>query len=249
MGILRRLVERPLRAFGVEPIPTWAVAEHARDYVHAALLRELFELRGVDCVFDVGAYNGHFGNFLRAKVGYKGLILSFEPQSEPFRALEESSRLDGHWSAFPFALGSESGEFEMNVMNKLWFSSFLPPSADTPENMARRNTVESKVRARMERLADRFDELRARHRFSRPFLKMDTQGFDLEVLHGARGCLDTFVGLQSEVSVIQIYVGMPTWKQALAEYEAAGFAVSGFFPVSSDEQLRAVELDVIMVRR
>ncbi|HKQ25239.1 MAG TPA: FkbM family methyltransferase [Burkholderiales bacterium] len=247
-GWLRRLVEPSLRAMGVEPIPVWDVSNHAHNYVHAQLLRELFEAKAIDCVFDVGAFNGHFGNFLRKKVGFSGTILSFEPQPEPFRALEEVSSRDERWHAFPVALGAEPGEFEMNVMNKLWFSSFLAPSAATPQNMASRNTVESKIRARIERLADRFDALAATHGFTRPFLKMDTQGFDLQVLQGALPRIERFLGLQSEVAVIQIYVGMPDWKEALAEYQKAGFALCAFFPVSRDGQMRAVELDVVMVR-
>lgn len=136
----------------------------------------------------------------------------------------------------------------MNVMNKLWFSSFLAPSAATPQNMASRNTVESTVLVRIERLADRFDELAAAHGFKRPFLKMDTQGFDLKVLAGALPRIEHFLGLQSEVSMIQICVGMPDWKEALAEYEKTGFAPCAFFPVSRDGRLRAVELDAVIVR-
>lgn len=247
-GLLRRLVERPLRAMGVEPIPAWDVSNHAHNYVHAELLRELFDAQAIDCVFDVGAFNGHFGNFLRKQVDFRGTILSFEPLPEPFRALEEASRRDKRWHAFPVALGAESGEFEMNVMNKLWFSSFLAPSTSTPGNMASRNMVESTIRARVERLADRFDALESTYGFTRPFLKMDTQGFDLQVLEGALPRIRRFRGLQSEVSVIQIYVGMPDWKETLAEYQKVGFALCGFFPVSSDGQLRAVELDAVMVR-
>ena len=247
-SLLRRIAELPLRAMGVEPIPTWDLSNHAHNYVHAELLRELFAAKAIDCVFDVGAFNGHFGNFLRKKVGFSGTILSFEPQPEPFGALEEASRRDERWHAFPVALGAQPGEFEMNVMNKLWFSSFLAPSAATPQNMASRNTVESTVRVPIERLADRFDELAAAHGFKRPFLKMDTQGFDLQVLQGALPRIGQFLGLQSEVSIVQIYVGMPSWKEALAEYEKAGFALCAFFPVSRDGQLRAVELDAVMVR-
>jgi hypothetical protein len=136
----------------------------------------------------------------------------------------------------------------MNVMGKLWFSSFLPPSAATPQNMASQNTTVATIRVRIETLAAHFDALAAKHGFTRPFLKMDTQGFDLQVLQGALPRIDRFLGLQSELSVIQIYVGMPPWKDALAEYEKAGFELCAFFPVSHDGHMRAVELDVVMVR-
>jgi FkbM family methyltransferase len=247
-SLLRRVMQKLLRRVGVEPIPAWGVSSHAHDYVHAELLRELFDAKSIDCVFDVGAFNGHFGRFLREKVGFAGTILSFEPQPAPFGALDEGRRGDERWHAFPFALGAERGEFEMNVMNKLWFSSFLAPSSATPENMATRNTTVSTIRARVESLGDHFDALETKYGFKRPFLKMDTQGFDLRVLQGALPRIDRFLGLQSELAVIPIYVGMPTWKEAIAAYEKAGFTVSAFFPVSKDGHLRAVELDVVMVR-
>jgi hypothetical protein len=50
------------------------------------------------------------------------------------------------------------------------------------------------------------------------------------------------------MSVIPIYVGMPDWQDALAEYRKAGFSLCAFFPVSRDDQMRAVELDCVMIR-
>ena len=41
---------------------------------------------------------------------------------------------------------------------------------------------------------------------------------------------------------------MPDWKVPLAEYQKVGFGLCGFFPVSRDVQLRAVEFDAVMVR-
>jgi FkbM family methyltransferase len=247
-SLLRRLMEPPLRAMGVEPIPSWNLSTHAHDYVHAELLKELFAAKSIDCVFDVGAFNGHFARFLREKVGFRGTILSFEPQPEPFRVLDDWARRDERWHVHQVALGAERGEFAMNVMNKMWFSSFLPPSDATPQSMASRNDVVSSIRARVDTIADRYDALAAEHGFTRPFLKMDTQGFDLKVLAGAGAYIERFLGLQSEVAVIPIYVGMPDWTEAVAAYQRAGFALSSFFPVSHDGHLRAVEMDVVMIR-
>ena len=53
----------------------------------------------------------------------------------------------------------------------------------------------------------------------RPFLKLDTQGYDLDVFAGAGHAIDRFVGLQSELSLMEIYKGMPRMREALAAYE------------------------------
>jgi len=51
------------------------------------------------------------------------------------------------------------------------------------------------------------------------FLKMDTQGYDLEVFKGASGCLDLIQGIQSELSVQPLYKNMPHYNKVLTEYE------------------------------
>jgi FkbM family methyltransferase len=248
MGLLRKLIEAPLRAAGVEPIPKWQLSSFTRTYVHAELLREIFADRQVDCVFDVGAFDGHFGRFLREAVGFGGWIFSFEPQPSSYEALAKCADSDTRWKVFHMALGDCSGELKMNVMKKPWFSSFLEPSARMPASMIARNAIEQTVRVPVERLSDRYVDLAREFGFERPFLKMDTQGYDLRVLEGAKAHIDLFVGLQSEVSVIPIYDGMPPWQLAIDKYTKAGFALSGMFAVSHDERQRAVEFDAVMVR-
>ena len=57
----------------------------------------------------------------------------------------------------------------------------------------------------------------------RPFLKLDTQGYDLDVFAGAGEAIERFVGMQSELALMQIYKGMPRMRKALSTYEKAGF--------------------------
>ena len=66
----------------------------------------------------------------------------------------------------------------------------------------------------------------------RVFLKMDTQGFDLEVFGGLGEWQQDVVGLQSEVALLLIYEGMPRMREALDVYEAAGYEISGLYPVT-----------------
>jgi FkbM family methyltransferase len=49
------------------------------------------------------------------------------------------------------------------------------------------------------------------------FLKLDTQGFDREVLKGAAGILEHCVAVLCEVSVIPIYEAQPDWKVMISE--------------------------------
>ena len=84
----------------------------------------------------------------------------------------------------------------------------------------------------------------------RLFLKLDTQGYDLQALGGAGDRMGDVVALQSEISCIPIYEGMPHLTQQIAAYEQAGFASAGMFPVTWDhETLAVIEFDLLMVRR
>jgi hypothetical protein len=82
----------------------------------------------------------------------------------------------------------------------------------------------------------------------RPYLKLDTQGWDLEVIDGGPQTLPRVLALQTEVSCRAVYEGMPTMATSLDVLAAHGFAVSGLFPVTRDADLRVVELDCVAVR-
>jgi hypothetical protein len=80
------------------------------------------------------------------------------------------------------------------------------------------------------------------------YLKMDTQGWDGEVLEGASGVIDQVAALQTEVSVKAIYDGMPPWRESLQRLERLGYELSGLFPVTLDRRLRVIGFDCVAVR-
>jgi hypothetical protein len=91
--------------------------------------------------------------------------------------------------------------------------------------------------------------LQERLGFERPYLKLDTQGFDIEVLQGAGESLRMARALQTEASVIGIYKGMPGYVDTIRYLEERGFDITGLYPVSRDSSLRLVEFDCVMINR
>lgn len=80
------------------------------------------------------------------------------------------------------------------------------------------------------------------------YLKMDTQGYDLEVLKGLGSMHEFIFALQSEISVIPIYQNMPHLTDSISFLEKAGFEIAGMYPVNQEKStLRMVEFDVLMV--
>jgi len=82
----------------------------------------------------------------------------------------------------------------------------------------------------------------------RVFLKIDTQGYDMEVVKGAAGCIHWIMGLQSEISVAPIYEDMPHYTEALAYYESLGLSLMDLFIVSRAKDGRVLEYDCLMAR-
>ena len=87
-------------------------------------LLNIIKKKNIECLFDVGANSGQYGNFLR-QIGYTGYILSFEPVSRVFEKLKSASQNDTKWRCFQFALGDQDEKKEMNVYDSTVFSSFL----------------------------------------------------------------------------------------------------------------------------
>jgi FkbM family methyltransferase len=200
----------------------------------------------VDTVLDVGANTGQYARELR-RLGFRGDILSFEPVPEPFVRLERAAERDKRWSAHQLALGREEGTLEMNVVPGTCSSAL--PATDYGARRFRQLGRAASLKVPVRRLDQVIAELLPDHSERRMYVKLDTQGFDLEVFAGTTGCRDQIVAMQSEMALVPIYEGMPRLPQALAAYEAAGFEVSAMVPVSYDHQaLRALEYDCVLVR-
>jgi len=201
---------------------------------HRALLRAILEDRRVDTVLDVGAHTGGYGALLR-ELGYAGEIVSFEPVAASYATL--SARLDPRWTAHRLALGAANGTLALNVAGESNFTSFLEPTATDRFAGSTIDRVEP-VEVR------RLDEVAGGERI---FLKTDTQGWDLEVIEGARGLLDRVVGLQVELSVQPLYDGAPDWLSVLGTLRGLGFVAASLTGVGRAD-LAALEFDCLLVR-
>lgn len=202
--------------------------------------------RAVDLVIDVGANRGQYGEKLRA-AGFSGRIISFEPTRGPFELLKSLCTNDGRWECCQLALGSESRTEEMYVSSNAYSSSLLP-MLPRHELVAPESRVISKEVVEVRRL----DELS--EKFSLPdhvpFLKIDTQGSELDILEGATDCLSLMAGLELELSFVPLYEGQPLFKD-LTDYLAdRGFDLVGIEPGITDPQSGALlQCDGIFARR
>jgi len=238
---LRHVIRKGYRKLGYD-LFRWPPLLEELDGHLSGLLPRL----SVNCVLDVGAHWGEYASSLRA-LGYEGRIVSFEPVHDNAVCLRARASGDSRWIVKEMALGRLSGRKLLNVPGDTVLASFLDPTEFALENFADSAPLrqEEVVVSRVDEI---LDECTTGIDLPRVYLKMDTQGWDLEVFAGASGRVDQIVALQSELSVVAIGEGMPTYLQALAEYQQHGFELTGLYPIARDKRARIIEFDAVMVR-
>ncbi|MBO0728611.1 MAG: FkbM family methyltransferase [Acidimicrobiaceae bacterium] len=209
-------------------------------------LVELFSRVQPECVLDVGANIGQYGTMLRDH-GYGGWIVSFEPVQSAFDGLSELAERDGRWRVFRLALGDRAERSRIAVSSASVFSSFkhFAPYAD--DEFPGVSEVIGSEEVEVRTLNDSWQEFLRGLPQSRIFLKVDTQGSDLEVVKGATSLLPRLVGVQLEAALVPIYEQVPTFPETVQFLGSLGLGLTGMFPVNRDSLLRLIEVNCVFV--
>lgn len=245
MNYFKRFVKNFILKTGYTVTPNWNVhnlslAEH---------LSKIFDTLKIDCVFDVGANEGQYRNFLRHQVGFEGLIISFEPLPNLFGILNKKSRHDPLWIICGYALGAENCASVFHEMKDSQFSSFLPPDDSKIKSFSHQNITTNNIEVEVKNLDSIYASFQEKHGFSFPYLKIDTQGYDMEVIKGAKNSLVNIKALQVEASVQPIYHGMPDYRSVIDQLEKEGFLLSTVAPTNPVGSLYLIEFDCVLVRK
>ncbi|HMV14284.1 MAG TPA: FkbM family methyltransferase [Chitinophagales bacterium] len=175
----------------------------------------------VNCILDVGANEGQYALKLR-KYGYKGKIISFEPQLDTFKKLEANAQRFSNWTTHHYALGASDETTEINVSQNTVSSSFLEIK-DIHVAAAQDAKYVRKESIAIKRLDSIFDTLELHNQ--NIFLKIDTQGFEMEVLKGATSLFDKIIGFQIEMSLVQLYENEILFDEIIAYLKQHNFGL------------------------
>ncbi len=138
-------------------------------------------------VFDVGGYVGIYALFFARAVGGTGKVVSFEPNPVNVRELRFNLKLNNFENVCVIerALGKEKCSLEL-------VSDPVQPALSTLDasmknKLLRRGTVSTRVDV------DALDALMSKDKLPVPdFIKMDVEGYELEVLRGMEKTVDNF---------------------------------------------------------
>lgn len=205
---------------------------------------------GIDVVIDVGANHGQFAQKL-LNMGFQGTILSFEPMPSTFQSLERAASNHKNWHCFQLALGEEDTTSVIHGHQEDVFTSLLKPSDFGKERFKTLNTSED-VPISVRRLDNVLEELVSSgviQRDFRAFLKVDTQGYDLNVIRGSTAYMSQILMLQTEASIKPIYDGAPSYIDTFQHIQALGFNPTSFDILSREKSSgNIIEFDILAQR-
>lgn len=213
-----------------------------------ARLKHFLAYYNIDLVLDVGANIGQFASSLR-ELGYKSRIVSFEPVSSTYSQLELFSRKDKLWQLAPrSAVGDRNGEIEINISANSVSSSVLPMFD------AHRSVVPDSAYSNTEIVAlNRLDVISKNYiqeSSSSIFLKVDVQGFEKEVIEGAKGILHLVNGIELEMSIVPLYEGQLIYTEMIEYLDQLGYELYAVIPDFTDPKTgRMLQMDGIFIKK
>lgn len=195
--------------------------KHGWKFEQIKRIRLLHE-NGIRAVIDCGANKGQFVENL-AKAGWSGEVFSFEPLQSEYAALAEKAVKVPGWRTFPYALGSSNVEAEIGVAGNSYSSSLLPFTRSFTELRPDASPVRYES-IRVQRLDDVIREEGLA--IDGPILlKLDVQGYELNVLRGAENFLKRVRLIQTEMALIPSYENSPDFFEVKKFLNERGFVL------------------------
>ena len=209
-------------------------------------LMNMLKHHNIDTVLDVGANVGEFGKMIR-KRGYVGTIHSFEPVQELYDQLNNASENDSNWYSHKMALGSKNEDKQINIMNKSTFSSFQKLSDFGRQKFPKVEPMSHEI-VNISTVNDFISQTIIEPESKKILLKIDTQGYDIEVFRGSLSSIQNITLILTEMSIQAIYTQTIAYLDFLQELNTYGFIVTGIYPISRrKEDFSLVEVDCILV--
>jgi FkbM family methyltransferase len=198
-------------------------------------------------ILDIGANTGQFASEMRRK-GYGGKIISFEPLINARKELIKRSFKDPNWIIHEkAAIGNENGLIEINVSKNSVSSSILNmlESHSTAENNSIYIGKEKTPIFTLDSIAEKYLD-----KFSNCFVKIDTQGYEWQVIEGASNILKKSKGVICELSLVSLYENQRLWIDIIQKLEKEGFILWSLIRGFTDKRDgRSLQVDGVFLKK
>ncbi len=181
--------------------------------------RKMLKHNKISKVLDVGANSGQYANELFV-LGYNRKIISFEPVKSVFDELNAKANNNKNWTAFNFGLGNKEEEVMINISKNTYSSSLLEMMPNHIKS-APESKYTHKETVRIKTIDSIYDEIINDNEVV--FLKLDVQGFERNVLEGAKNSLKNIKGVQIEMSLEELYKGEMLFVETIKLLKTFGY--------------------------
>ncbi len=227
------------RATKLGRLLTFTAGRHGLRYGVGAAIEHRQALTGLDIgtIVDVGANKGQFA-LLAAEVFPDATVYCFEPLEEPAARLRKM--LGTGVTLFETAIGRSESHGVIHVSRRANSSSLLP--------IAKQSEVFPGTELREKRVvsvAPLTKYLSAENLKQPALLKIDVQGYELEVLKGCAELLFVFQYIYLECSFVELYHGQSLAGDVILYLLRRNLQLSGVYNQVDDSNRRPVQADFL----
>lgn len=203
-------------------------------------------LTGLDIktVIDVGAHEGQSA-ILFNKIFPTAEIHSFEPLVKCFEILQNRCASITNHKGYNFAVGNQLGDITFNVSEFSQSSSIyqMTENHNTAYPFTSANHPET---VRIVTLDSIFSPTSLQKDI---LIKIDTQGYEKEVLMGAKNLIDVIKVVIIETSFVELYAGQPLFEEIFLDLGNKGFKYCGAWEQMLDPRNgQPLQQDSIFIR-
>ncbi len=205
---------------------------------------KIMNLCKINLLLDIGANTGQYAESMRS-YGYNGRIVSFEPLHEAYKQLQKVAGSDPNWTLNNYALGNTNSNGLIHVAGNSVSSSILE-MLDAHEKSAPESEYISTENIEIKTLDSIF------HKWykagDRVMIKIDTQGYEKQVLEGTKESLKLIKIIQVEMSLLPLYKSGWLYQEIISFLKGSGFELYSLENGFTDKDTgRLLQVDGIFV--
>ena len=200
-------------------------------FLGAGELASLLERIGPLGCLDIGARGGVVEDI--TPLGSSAFVYGFEPDGEECNRLNDTLQTEGHpfgeLRFLPAALGPREERRTLNIMRHSGASSLLLPDPEMKSRFAERDAFFDVTRT-VPVDTRPLDDVIADYGIVNPvYMKIDVEGFELEILKGAEDLLSSsLLAIRSEIAFLPTRLEQPDFGEISAYLKPFGFMPMGF---------------------
>ena len=226
----------------IDYIETKYYAEYEHIKRSIAVLKSKAQFNNL-IILDIGGSNGHTAKMYGEAFPLNSVFV-FEPITETFDILYHNIRNNKNIVAVNKAVGNTSGKEIINVAKRISSSSLLGLKADKSSKLFAENL--QAVKTEEITICKIDDEISIDKTIG--IMKIDVQGFEVEVLKGAKLTLERTIIVLLEVNNHNGYTGSPKYYEIDSMMRESGFFLFDLCPSTRDSG-RLKEWDVIYINK